>query len=332
MFLMDNPLVSIIVPVYNVEKYLRKCLDSITNQTYQNIEIILVDDGSKDSSGQICDEYASKDSRIRVIHKENQGVALARITGFDDSKGDLITFVDADDYVDTQYVQKMIFPFQQYAIDLCICQNSIDNKGNIYIHKRSIHGFINKEKISSVISTRYLWDKSIYSAGLPIFLVTKMIKRKYVLHALEQGIGLWWGEDQVASFYILSHINTMFVLDEPLYYYVKHEGQATKVYNTSLWFNQFECWRRYKRIDKDNLLKTQLPLRMWFTIKENFKKMRGLSYSEFRHEMKMIHDYQIWKDFLNNSFLAQGKRETLAFFFLKYKLYYPFYKILLKRL
>jgi len=291
-----------------------------------------VDDGSKDASGQICDEYAKKDSRIKVIHKENQGVALARITGVENSKGELISFIDADDYVDLKYIEKLVSPFEQYEIDLCICQNYIVNSNKTSPHIRSVHGYQDKISIHNILATKYLWDKTILCAGLPIFIWGKMMKREYVQDALKQGIGLWWGEDQVASFYILSHINAMYVLTDPLYYYVKHEGQATRVYNTSLWLNQFECWRRYKNIDTDNLLENQLPLRMWFTIKENFKKMRSLTYSEFRHEMKMIHNYQIWKDFLNNSYLAQGKRETLAFFFLKYRLYYPFYKILWQRL
>ena len=329
---MHYPLVSIIIPVYNVEKYLPKCLDSVISQTYTNIEIILVDDGSKDDSGQICDEYAVKNSRILVIHKDNEGVALARITGFENSKGELIVFIDADDYVDPKFIEKLADPFEQYDIDLCICQNYIDNSSKTYPHIRSVHGYLDKAGIRNVLASKYLWDKNILSAGLPIFIWGKMMKREYVGNALKQGIGLWWGEDQVASFYILSHINAMYVLTEHLYYYVKHEGQTTKVYNTSLWLNQFECWRRYKIIDTCNLLNTQLPLRMRLTINENFKKMRELSYNEFCSEMKIIHSNQIWNDFLNNNQLAQGKREHLAFFFLKHKLYYPFYKILFKTL
>ena len=95
-----NPLISIIVPVYNVEPYIRKCLDSILSQTYYNWEAILVDDGSTDQSGAICDEYAKKDARFVVVHKQNEGVAKARITAFEHSRGQLITFIDADDYVD----------------------------------------------------------------------------------------------------------------------------------------------------------------------------------------------------------------------------------------
>jgi glycosyltransferase involved in cell wall biosynthesis len=307
-------------------------LDSIINQTYENIEIILVDDGSKDTSGQICDEYASKDSRIRVIHKENRGVALARIAGFDNSKGELISFIDADDYIDHLYIEKLELSFEYNEIDLSVCQNFIVNKDRVSSFIRSVRGLLNKEMIKDVLSSRYLWDVTCNSAGLPIFIWGKMIRREYVQHALEQGKGLWWGEDQVASFYILSHINAMYVLSEPLYYYVKHVGQATTIYKTSLWFNQFECWRRYKSIDIDNLLNAQLPLRMWFTIKENFRKMRKLSYPVFNQEMKMIQNNPMWKDFLQNVFLAHGMRERVAFFLLYYKQYYFFYKFLLKKI
>jgi len=103
-----NPLVTIIVPVYNVEKYITKCLDSLINQTYKNIEIILVDDGSKDNSGTICNEYANLDSRVKVIHKENGGVSSARNLGLDNASGKWITFVDGDDFIDVTMVEKMV--------------------------------------------------------------------------------------------------------------------------------------------------------------------------------------------------------------------------------
>lgn len=100
-----NPLVSIIVPVYNAEKYLGECLDSIINQTYTNLEIMLVDDGSKDKSGEICDQYAKKDNRIKVYHKPNSGVSKTRNYGLDHCTGEWVAFVDSDDYIEKDYIE-----------------------------------------------------------------------------------------------------------------------------------------------------------------------------------------------------------------------------------
>ena len=97
---MENPIISVIVPVYKVENYIRRCLDSLVAQTYRHLEILLVDDGSPDSSGAICEEYAEKDSRIKVIHKENGGLSSARNAALDVATGDYIAFVDSDDWID----------------------------------------------------------------------------------------------------------------------------------------------------------------------------------------------------------------------------------------
>ena len=102
------PLISVILPVYKVEKYLDRCLQSITEQTYRNLEIILVDDGSPDSSGAICDAWAAKDSRIRVIHKENAGAGAARNTGLDVATGEIISMIDSDDYLDVHMYEHLL--------------------------------------------------------------------------------------------------------------------------------------------------------------------------------------------------------------------------------
>ena len=105
---MDQPLVSIIVPIYMIDRYLGICVESLLNQTYQNLEIILVDDGSKDRCPEICDLYASKDSRIKVVHKENGGLVSARKAGLEVSTGGLITYVDGDDWVGPDYIEKQV--------------------------------------------------------------------------------------------------------------------------------------------------------------------------------------------------------------------------------
>ena len=122
------PKVSIIVPVYKVEKYLRKCIDSIINQTLKDIEIILVDDGSPDNCGKICDEYAAKDTRIKVIHKENGGLSSARNAGMEVAEGEYIGFVDSDDWIETDYVGELLFCLIQSESDMAICSIRHENK------------------------------------------------------------------------------------------------------------------------------------------------------------------------------------------------------------
>lgn len=101
---MNNPKISVIVPVYNAEKYLHRCIDSILNQTFPDFELLLIDDGSKDQSGEICDEYAKKDSRVKVFHKENGGVSSARNVGIDNAVGEYICFCDSDDWVEKTWL------------------------------------------------------------------------------------------------------------------------------------------------------------------------------------------------------------------------------------
>ncbi len=134
-----NDLISIIVPVYNVEKYLNKCVDSILKQTYTNMEVILVDDGSKDKSGAICDEYEKIDSRVRAIHKQNGGVCSARNVALSESKGEWVAFIDSDDWIESDYVEQLYECAVQTKADVVACgynrvtgknKESINNSGN----------------------------------------------------------------------------------------------------------------------------------------------------------------------------------------------------------
>jgi glycosyltransferase involved in cell wall biosynthesis len=119
---MQKPLISIIIPVYNAEKYLVKCLDSVVNQTYRNLEIILVDDGSTDKSPEICEEYAKKDNRIKLLHKENGGVSSARNAGLSMISGEYIAWVDSDDYVETDYIEYMYKLLAEHDADISSCK------------------------------------------------------------------------------------------------------------------------------------------------------------------------------------------------------------------
>ena len=137
---MKKEKVSVIIPIYNVEKYLEKCLNTIINQTYKNLEIILIDDGSTDKSSTICDEYCEKDKRIKVIHKNNEGVSSARNKGIELSKGKYIVFIDPDDYVTDEHVEVLYDCIISNNVDLVI-SNLIDinEDGIILNNERKNH-------------------------------------------------------------------------------------------------------------------------------------------------------------------------------------------------
>ncbi len=115
-----SPLITVIIPVYNTEEYLRSCLDSIINQTYRNLEILVIDDGSTDLSPAICDTYAELDSRVQVIHKENQGVSASRNLGIEMATGDYISFIDSDDWLESESYEHLISCFVEHKVDAVI--------------------------------------------------------------------------------------------------------------------------------------------------------------------------------------------------------------------
>ncbi|MBQ6787622.1 MAG: glycosyltransferase [Lachnospiraceae bacterium] len=155
-------LISVIVPIYKVEKYLNKCVDGIINQTYTNLEIILVDDGTPDNCGAICDEYAEKDSRIKVIHKSNGGLSDARNVAIDIMQGKYVTFIDSDDYIGTEYIQCMYEALKNTDSDLAICEYAYvredgtminrpcnNKKVQVFNQERALYELLNMKKYSN---------------------------------------------------------------------------------------------------------------------------------------------------------------------------------------
>lgn len=167
---MENSLVSVIVPVYNVENYVKKCIQSIIDQDYKNIEVILVDDGSTDSSGNICDGYSKKDNRIKTIHIKNQGVSNARNVGLDNMNGEYFIFIDSDDYIKKNMISILLKNIIDYNCDISICNVAkIDESGKIF--DKSVE--LNK----IIVLTKEEYTKKLYSTklihGYPI---NKLIK------------------------------------------------------------------------------------------------------------------------------------------------------------
>ena len=164
-------LISIIVPVYNVESYLSKCLESIINQTYKNIEIILIDDGSTDDSGKICDEYAAKDNRINIIHKTNGGVSDARNSGLEIAQGEYIGFVDSDDYIELDMYETLLNFLLNNNLDVVMCSSyKVKNKNIIKCKDFKPYIFNSKEEIiEDLLINKY--------KGSPITVWNKLFKR-----------------------------------------------------------------------------------------------------------------------------------------------------------
>lgn len=215
-------LISVIVPVYKVEKYLRKCLDSVCGQTWNKLEIILVDDGSPDGCGAICDEYAEKDSRVKVIHKENGGLSDARNAGLEAAAGRYIGFVDSDDYIKPEMYESMLHKMKNEDVDLVVCGVlNVDEQGNVLTGKQMPM----PEKDMRMTGEEALGQL----AGRNLICFGTAVNRLYKAE-LFQGIRFPVGrlhEDDFVAHRILGKCGKVYFLGESLYYYVQRPGSIT---------------------------------------------------------------------------------------------------------
>lgn len=213
---MINNKISVIIPVYNVEQYLRQCVDSVLKQTYHNLEVILVDDGATDSCPAICDEYARQDERIRVIHKTNGGLADARNAGLQIATGDYIGYVDSDDYIHQEMYERLLTACEEHQADIGICRFSIfsDALGDL-IDYREVRTYNNREALEAYI------DESVDELITPSAW-SKLYKRKCV-----EGMQFPKGklcEDIVYTAKAFYHANKVIYLDQELYFYRNRPG------------------------------------------------------------------------------------------------------------
>lgn len=214
-------MISVIVPVYKAEKYLHRCVDSILTQTYTDFELLLINDGSPDNSGAICDEYAAKDSRVRVFHKENEGVSSARNLGLDNAKGEYVTFCDSDDYVGEDWLMAYSEAIKE-SLDFAIQGiYYITNKGELET-KRLV-----PYKGCNVNDKRNLIVKLI-SHGVYGYPVTKLFKRQIIEdnHISFDTNSTFREDEQFFSKY-LEHVTSFRCIDKENYYYVLPTAEKT---------------------------------------------------------------------------------------------------------
>lgn len=204
-----NEKVSIIIPVYNVEKYLEKCIKSVINQTYKNIEIILIDDGSIDNSGKICDEYAKKDSRITVLHKKNSGVSSARNLGLENVTSKYLCFIDGDDFVMRDYVEHMLDLIKKEDSDISICTKMFGNFDNEQVKNESIKIFDAEETVEAILN--YKIPIGVYSK----LFKTDLIKNNNICFFEE----LFMGEGFNFNVACFQRANKVVISNRKIYYY-----------------------------------------------------------------------------------------------------------------
>jgi len=248
-----EPLVSVIVPVYKVEKYLPQCLDSILRQTYRRLEIILVEDGSPDRCGAICDTYAAADDRIRVIHQENRGLSAARNVGLELAAGEYVFFLDSDDWIFDSTIQKMLDRYEETDADLVLCD----------IRPFYEAGYSGPEKQSSplkteVLSQQQLIERLMQEAAWYYCVAWNKLYRRGLLDAIRFPVD-HIHEDEAVAHRIFEKCQTIAVLAEPLYCYrqtnsgIMAAGESVKSTDVlsavadRLSCARANCWKAYEK-------------------------------------------------------------------------------------
>ena len=226
-------LISVIVPIYNVEKYVRKCLESLKNQTMREIEIICIDDGSTDRSGMIADEYAKADERFRVIHSENRGLSAARNRGIDESRSDWLMFVDSDDWVVEKFCEIPWKARQRYNADLVIFGSVIDKNGKTIIcqrEKKRPHGVI-EEFLAHEYGEIVVWNK-LYKRDL--FNDVRYPERRFA-------------EDVATTHKLVHKADKIVLLSSRLYHYVYRPDSISHNNNVAIRIDGFlSNYERYE--------------------------------------------------------------------------------------
>ncbi|MBR6783105.1 MAG: glycosyltransferase [Clostridia bacterium] len=282
---MNNMKISIVIPIYNTKEYLRECFDSIINQTYKNLEIILIDDGSTDGSSEICDNYAQKDSRIVVVHKKNEGVAVARNTGIGIATGDYIAFVDSDDFIDLRMFERLANNAKKHNADISMCnfKTTLDSSGSTE--------YLNEVPLDSGRTLKHLYvDMDI------CFVVfwAKIYKR-----SLFDGItipSVACAEDNHVLYKLFLKTNSIVFDKSKLYVYRYRENSATKTFDESsaedfrAFNEQMLLWEKCNRADLHRMCFVRAFKRLVMTMDcarsarkiDGFDEMMKAAYNSFR--------------------------------------------------
>lgn len=266
--------VSVIVPVFNREDYIIDCIESLISQTYDYIEIILVDDGSTDRSGILCDNYAGIDNRIKVIHKTNGGHQSARNAGLICSSGDYITYVDSDDWVDKDYIEKLIEGVEQFDADIVIAagyMNEAEN-GVTKVFAKLPSGFYSGDKLLNFFYSHMLsFSSDCLEYGVHPFMCNKLFKRSIISQVqLSAPIDIVKGEDVMCTYPCLLMADKIAVLSISSYHYRRWNGSITmqKTFESieDLVFRHNCIKKQFEKVDFSEAIKNQFYIYYWHNL------------------------------------------------------------------
>ena len=315
-------MISVIVPIYNSEKYLQKCIDSIVNQTYKDLEIILVNDGSTDNSPKLCDEFAKNDKRIVVIHQENKGLSASRNAGLRRATGEYITFVDSDDYIEDDTYEKVFWAIENFNSDLVFFrEKSVDETGKtIYINGETPSG-----KIFEITQD----DAAQLIIGRLINGMCDKVYKSSVLDGIFFKEGYMYGEDFMYNLLALSRIQKIGYVDQIKYSYVSNSSSVThKKFNKNS-FDQVYFKDEVTKFVGDNFPK-YLPVFQKRAFLARLRICRPIYLEKLQNEYKA--EISQLNDYMTTNFNTICKQltflETVEYYL--YTRLKPIYKIFVK--
>jgi len=319
-----DPLINIIVPIYNVEQYLRKCIDSILSQTYTNLRVIFVDDGSSDNCGQICDEYAKTDDRVTIIHRQNGGLSAARNSGLDICEGEYVAFVDGDDYVVLDYIEFLYKLLKENSADISQCGWYIEYSQNRIMDSSRKHTTFTLNSSQAIGSLCY---NGIYNVGA----WGKLYKLKLFKKVRFPEGRIF--EDTAVSYLLAEKSEKIAVNLTPKYYYVQ---RYDSIANGTVWAE-----KKYQLIEMGDEMASYITehypaLSKAANVKRVFVRLSTLSqmvncnhYDKQRiSEMKRVIKQYRWGVLLDKKASRRDKLGIIAltpgfwFYFVVWKLYY----------
>lgn len=277
--------ISVIVPVYNGELYIEKCITSILEQTYTEFELILVNDGSTDHSGTICEKFANKDRRIKVVHKKNGGLISARITGIEEAKGKWISFVDSDDWIDTFFLERMINVAEKSAADIVISGCISENSGvSEKITNLIPSGIYEENELEMSFIPKMLYYQGFYQFGILPYMCNKIFNREILKKCYENiDTKIYDGEDVAVVYPYILYSKRIAVIDECMYHYRIHEKSMTFQKKKGFYENVSRLYiHLYKIFSTSKYYEVMLPqlnqymrLMIWIGIPEENRKKEG---------------------------------------------------------